>query len=63
MRGVWAGRINPHAASIRSFADAARIIHWEQGLREPGWSKVLALATALEVDCREFLEALGPDWR
>jgi transcriptional regulator with XRE-family HTH domain len=30
------------------------ISHWEQGLREPGWSNVLALAEALGVDCLAF---------
>lgn len=30
------------------------ISHWEQGLREPVWSSVLALAEALDVDCRSF---------
>lgn len=30
------------------------ICHWEQGLREPSWSSVLALAQALRVDIRVF---------
>jgi transcriptional regulator with XRE-family HTH domain len=32
------------------------IAHWEQGLREPIWSNVLALAAALGVDCLAFQE-------
>jgi transcriptional regulator with XRE-family HTH domain len=31
------------------------VSHWEQGLREPGWSNVVALGKALGVDCRAFL--------
>jgi transcriptional regulator with XRE-family HTH domain len=32
------------------------VSHWEQGLREPGWSNVVALAEALGVNCLAFLE-------
>jgi transcriptional regulator with XRE-family HTH domain len=31
----------------------------EQGVREPGWRTVVALAEALGVDCRAFLEKPG----
>lgn len=31
--------------------------HWETGIREPGWSEVVALATALNVDCTAFATA------
>jgi transcriptional regulator with XRE-family HTH domain len=42
-------------------ADAAglsqrAVSHWEQGLREPAWSNVVAMAEALGVDCRAFLK-------
>jgi len=30
------------------------VSHWEQGLREPSWSNVLALGQALGVDCLAF---------
>src|SRR5262245_50609758 len=30
------------------------VSHWEQGLREPSWSMVLALCSALGVDCTTF---------
>jgi transcriptional regulator with XRE-family HTH domain len=30
------------------------VSHWEQGLREPGWSAVLALSDALGVPLEEF---------
>ena len=32
------------------------VSHWEQGLREPSWSNVLALADALGVSIEEFRE-------
>jgi transcriptional regulator with XRE-family HTH domain len=31
----------------------------EQGIREPSWATVIALAEALGVDCRAFLEPAG----
>jgi transcriptional regulator with XRE-family HTH domain len=34
----------------------AGIANLEQGRHEPGWSTVLALAAALDVDCRAFQE-------
>jgi len=45
--------------SQKALADKAgisqsAIAHWEQGLREPSWSNVLALASALGVDCLAF---------
>jgi transcriptional regulator with XRE-family HTH domain len=35
------------------------VSNWEQGIREPVWSNVVALAAALGVDCRAFLEEPG----
>jgi transcriptional regulator with XRE-family HTH domain len=32
------------------------VARWENGIREPGWFNVVALAEALGVDCRAFLE-------
>jgi transcriptional regulator with XRE-family HTH domain len=32
------------------------VARWEAGVREPGWSYIIALADALGVDCRTFLE-------
>lgn len=31
------------------------VAHWEQGLRQPTWDAVQALAKALGVDCRAFV--------
>src|SRR5215475_6525926 len=36
------------------------ISHWEQGLREPTWSNVIALAKALGVKCDDFLHEPSP---
>jgi transcriptional regulator with XRE-family HTH domain len=33
------------------------VARWEAGKREPGWSRVLALAEALGVDCTSFTQA------
>jgi transcriptional regulator with XRE-family HTH domain len=33
------------------------VARWEAGVREPAWSNVVALAEALDTDCRAFLEA------
>jgi transcriptional regulator with XRE-family HTH domain len=32
----------------------------EQGRREPNWTTVLSLASALEVDCKAFQELAAP---
>ena len=32
------------------------VAHWEKGIREPGWLAILALAKALDVDCKAFEE-------
>lgn len=32
------------------------VARWEAGKREPGWSNILALASALGVDCRAFTD-------
>jgi transcriptional regulator with XRE-family HTH domain len=32
------------------------VARWEADVREPGWSNVVALARALGVDCRAFLQ-------
>jgi transcriptional regulator with XRE-family HTH domain len=45
--------------SQRELAAKAGLAHasltsWEQGIREPGWLTVLALAAALGVDCKAF---------
>jgi transcriptional regulator with XRE-family HTH domain len=36
------------------------ISRWERGVREPGWSNVLALASALTVDCTAFQDPPAP---
>ena len=66
MNGKWFGaRLKElrekSGLSQKELADKAAlslraISHWEQGLREPGWSNVVALAEALAVDCRAFLQ-------
>jgi transcriptional regulator with XRE-family HTH domain len=33
------------------------VAQWERGVREPGWSNVLALAKALGVTCEAFTQA------
>src|SRR5262245_8066292 len=33
------------------------VSHWEQGLRDPAWSSVVALAEARRPDCRAVLQA------
>ncbi|HEY8506369.1 MAG TPA: helix-turn-helix transcriptional regulator [Gemmataceae bacterium] len=40
----------------RSGLSQRAVSHWEQGLREPMWSNVLALAAALGVPITAFLE-------
>jgi transcriptional regulator with XRE-family HTH domain len=42
--------------SERSGVSKAGIADLEQGRREPTWATVIALAQALGVDCRAFLE-------
>jgi transcriptional regulator with XRE-family HTH domain len=44
------------ALADRAGLSQRAISHWEQGLRAPSWSNVLALAAALEVDCLAFQE-------
>jgi transcriptional regulator with XRE-family HTH domain len=48
-----AGLTQKELADKASLSQRA-ISHWEQALREPSWSNVLALAEALGVDCRAF---------
>ena len=45
----------------KQLADAAglsqrAVSHWEQRVREPAWSNVVALAEALGVDCTAFTQ-------
>jgi transcriptional regulator with XRE-family HTH domain len=35
------------------------VANLEQGLREPAWATVVALAEALKVDCQAFLQRPG----
>jgi transcriptional regulator with XRE-family HTH domain len=44
------------ALADRAGISQRAVSHWEQGLREPSWSNVLALAEALGVDCQAFQE-------
>jgi DNA-binding XRE family transcriptional regulator len=36
------------------------VARWEADVREPGWSNVVALASALGVDCTAFLQEPAP---
>jgi transcriptional regulator with XRE-family HTH domain len=42
--------------AVRAGVKRDAVARWERGIREPSWSSVLALAEALGVDCRAFLE-------
>jgi transcriptional regulator with XRE-family HTH domain len=51
-----------HGLTQKQLADKAAlsqraVSHWEQGIREPSWSNVLALAEALGVTCEAFTTA------
>jgi transcriptional regulator with XRE-family HTH domain len=69
MNGEWfASRLKELRERVglsqKELADKARlshraISHWEQGVRQPRWSNVVALAEALGVDCRAFLVEPG----
>ena len=52
-----AGLTQKALAAIAGVGQSA-IAQWEAGIREPGWSKVVAIAQALGVECTAFL--LGP---
>lgn len=61
--GGFAGRLKAlrekKGLTQKALADIAglslkAVAHWEQGLREPSWGHVQALAAALGVDCRAF---------
>ncbi len=63
--GIFAARLKElrekASLSQKELADKAglsqrAISHWEQNIREPGWSSVVALARALGVSCEAFLE-------
>jgi transcriptional regulator with XRE-family HTH domain len=54
-----AAGLSQKALAERAGLSQGAIAHWEQGLREPSWSNVVALAEALGVDCRSFLEPPG----
>jgi transcriptional regulator with XRE-family HTH domain len=43
----------------RAGVSSGAICHWEQGIREPSITSLVALAQALGVDCQAFLELAG----
>ena len=42
--------------AVKSGLTQQAIDTWERGTRDPGWSKVVKLCAALEVECGTFLE-------
>jgi transcriptional regulator with XRE-family HTH domain len=55
-----AAGLSQKALADRAGLSQRAVSHWEQGIREPGWSNVLALARALGVDCRAFDQKPAP---
>lgn len=47
-------RLSQRQLAERAGCSPGSLANWEQGIREPGWLAVLALAGALGVDCKAF---------
>jgi transcriptional regulator with XRE-family HTH domain len=51
------GGLSQKALADKAGVSQNAVSHWEQGLREPSWSNILAVAMALGVTCEAFTTA------
>jgi transcriptional regulator with XRE-family HTH domain len=51
------GGLSQKALADKAGVSQNAVSHWEQGLREPSWSNILALSQALGVTCEAFTTA------